>query len=140
MRKMLITVFGGVFAAVIAGDVLAQNESMPEVLTFEARLTDAAVGACQELGRRYPNSGTSDAECVDDSQSPPVRRCRGGGSEELAVNCTCVDDWRRVSALRWKHSKVVHGDLEIEQHALPAEGLTKRGALDDREHTGCQPN
>ncbi len=31
---------------------------------FEARVSDAARAACQELGQRYPNSSTSDAECI----------------------------------------------------------------------------
>jgi UrcA family protein len=31
---------------------------------FEARVSDAATAACQELGQRYPNSSTTDAECI----------------------------------------------------------------------------
>jgi len=31
---------------------------------FEARVSDAAKAACQEIGKRYPNSTTSDAECA----------------------------------------------------------------------------
>jgi UrcA family protein len=120
MRKMLITTLGAVVAAVIAGDVLAQNESMPEVIVqasrlvsttmvsksssgipidqvsmgytvtaqgldigtpigahaFETRLTDAAVVACRELGRRYPNSGTSDAECVQEASNKAIAKAR----------------------------------------------------------------
>jgi UrcA family protein len=107
MRKMLITAAGAVAAAVVGGNVIAQNVAMPEVIVethrevttnvgkstsgvpivdvsmgytvtskgldigtpigaraFEARVRDAATAACQELGQRYPNSSTSDAECV----------------------------------------------------------------------------
>ena len=31
---------------------------------FEARVKEAATAGCKELGQRYPNSSTSDAECV----------------------------------------------------------------------------
>jgi UrcA family protein len=31
---------------------------------FEGRVKDAATAACRELGQRYPNSSTSDSECV----------------------------------------------------------------------------
>jgi UrcA family protein len=31
---------------------------------FEARVKDAATAGCKELGQRYPNSSTSDTECV----------------------------------------------------------------------------
>ena len=119
MRKMLIVSVGAV-AAITAGDVIAQNEPMPEVVVeasrlvsatvtgksssgipinqvsmgytvtaqgldigtpigaraFEARLGDAAVAACRDLGRRYPNSGTSDAECVKDATDRAIAKAR----------------------------------------------------------------
>jgi UrcA family protein len=31
---------------------------------FEARVRDAATTACLELGKRYPNSSTSDTDCI----------------------------------------------------------------------------
>ena len=31
---------------------------------FEARVADAARAACEELGKRYPDSTTNDAECT----------------------------------------------------------------------------
>jgi len=31
---------------------------------FETRVKDAATAACRELGQRYPDSSTSDTECV----------------------------------------------------------------------------
>ncbi len=110
MKKMLIVSVGAV-AALAAGDVIAQNEPMQEVVVeasrlvsttvvgrsssgipvnqvsmgytvtaqgldigtpigaraFEARVSEAAAVACRDVGRRYPNSGTSDAECVRDA-------------------------------------------------------------------------
>ena len=43
---------------------------------FEARVSDAAVAACRDLGRRYPNSGTSDAECVKDATDKAIAKAR----------------------------------------------------------------
>ncbi len=106
-KKTFVIVAGMVAAAVVGGNVLAQNVPMPEVTVethravettigrtssgipikdvsmgytvsaqgldigtaigaraFEARVSDAAKAACQELGRRYPNSTPSDAECA----------------------------------------------------------------------------
>ncbi|HXY96855.1 MAG TPA: UrcA family protein [Steroidobacteraceae bacterium] len=106
-KKMFVIAAGTVAAAVIGGDVLAQNVPMPEVTVeshrvvattigrtssgipivdvslgytvsaqgldigtaigaraFEARVSDAAKAACQELGKRYPSSTPSDTECA----------------------------------------------------------------------------
>jgi UrcA family protein len=107
MRKTLIIAAGTVAAAVMTGNVSAQDVAMPEVTVeshrivettigktssgipirdvsmgytvsakgldigtpigaraFEARVSDAARAACQELGKRYPDSNTTDAECT----------------------------------------------------------------------------
>jgi UrcA family protein len=102
-----LTVAGTVAGVVVAGNVIAQNVPMPEVIVethravstrigttsggipihevsmgytvtaegldisteqgaraFEARISHAAMAACQEIGRRFRNARPSDAECA----------------------------------------------------------------------------
>jgi UrcA family protein len=41
---------------------------------FEARVKNAATAACKELGQRYPNSSTSDSECVKKATDQAMAR------------------------------------------------------------------
>jgi UrcA family protein len=106
MNSKLI-IAGAVVGVVVAGNVVAQNVPMPEVIVethrmvstrvgtasggipikdvsmgftvtaegldistpvgaraFEARVSQAAMAACQEIGRRFRNARPSDAECA----------------------------------------------------------------------------
>jgi UrcA family protein len=116
MRKILISA-AGVAAAVVNGNVVAQDVAMPEVTVeshravettvgksssgipivdvsfgytvsskgldigtamgaraFEARVADAARAACEELGKRYPNSTPTDAECTRQATDKAMAR------------------------------------------------------------------
>jgi UrcA family protein len=118
MKKALISA-AGLVAAVVVGNVVAQNVPMPEVIVqthrevtttvgkstsgvpivdvsmgytvtakgldigtpigaraFEARVSDAAAAACQELGQRYPNSSTTDAECTKQATDKAMVKVR----------------------------------------------------------------
>ena len=43
---------------------------------FEARIRDAASAACEELGRRYQNSSTTDQECVTQATDKAMAQAR----------------------------------------------------------------
>jgi len=43
---------------------------------FEARVKNAAVAACKELGRQYPNATPSDEECARDATAKAMEKVR----------------------------------------------------------------
>jgi UrcA family protein len=119
MNKKLITAGGTVAAVIVAGNVIAQNVPMPEVIVethrmvstrigttssgipikdvsmgytvtaegldisteigaraFEARVSQAATAACEELGRRFPHSRPSTAECARQATEKAMTQVR----------------------------------------------------------------
>ncbi|HXZ60738.1 MAG TPA: UrcA family protein [Steroidobacteraceae bacterium] len=118
-KSMLVIAAGAVAATIVAGNVLAQDMAMPEVVVethrevsttigksasgvpivevsegytvsakgldistpigaraFEARVADAARALCEELGRRYPGSTPSNAECAKQATDKAMAKVR----------------------------------------------------------------